>query len=194
MRVLTRTRTVLLEGLKDLANREAWTEFDARYRPLLMGAARRLRLPDADGEDAVQETLTAFMEQYRAGAYAREKGRLRDWLAGIMTHKVRDVQRRRGQHEKLIRAAPPPRDADDGLLQAAIEQEWTDAVLRQSLERVRQEISPRMMESFELSALRLWPAAQVAQRLGISLDAVYQNKRRVLQRLKEVMPAVEEFW
>lgn len=190
--MLTRTRTILLEGLKDLANRDAWREFDARYRPLLMAAARRLGLPEADAEDAVQEALSSFTQHYRDGRYQREQGRLRDWLAGIMTHKVRDLQRRRSNQDRLLQNAPPPAAA--GEVAAALDQEWTNAILRQSLEQVRQEVSPRMYESFELSALRLWPAQQVAGHLGISVDAVYQNKRRIMLRLREVLPAMEELW
>jgi RNA polymerase sigma factor (sigma-70 family) len=192
--VLTRTRTILLEGLKDLANRDAWLEFDTRYRPLLMAAARRLGLRDADAEDAVQDTLSAFTGHYREGRYQREQGRLRDWLTGIMTHKVRDVQRRRHTRDKLLQAAPLAPTPDDSAIQAAIDDEWAKAILRQSLEQVRQEVSPRMLESFELSALHLWPAQQVADHLGISVDAVYQNKRRVLQRLRDILPAMEELW
>src|SRR5262245_26130520 len=44
----TRTTTALLEGLEDAANAPAWQAFDQRYRPLLIGLARRLGLTDDD--------------------------------------------------------------------------------------------------------------------------------------------------
>jgi hypothetical protein len=34
----------------------------------------------------------------------------------------------------------------------------------------------------------------VAQRLGMSADLVYQNKRRVLLRIRELLPQVEDSW
>jgi len=193
--LLTRTSTILLEGLKDHSNGTAWGEFDARYRPLLMAVGRRLGLSSPDAEDAAQEALSAFTQDYRVGRYQRERGRLRDWLTGIMTHKVRDLQRKQDRHGKLVAAsAAEAVDALDESVRTAMDQEWTRATLRQCLEEIRQDVSPQMFESFELSTLQLWPARQVAQRLGISVDLVYQNKTRVLQRLRELLPRMEESW
>jgi RNA polymerase sigma-70 factor, ECF subfamily len=193
--VLTRTSTILLEGLKDLSNGAAWQEFEARYRPLLLAVGRRLGLTEADAEDAAQETVAAFLRDNREGRYSRERGRLRDWLAGIMSHKVRDLQRRQVREDKLLREQPAASDgAEDERIHAVMEEEWGKATLRMCLEEVRKEVAPQMYESFELSALRLWPAGQVAKRLGISVDAVYQNKSRVLQAIRELLPKMEEIW
>ena len=193
--MLTRTSTILLEGLKDLSNGAAWQEFDARYRPLLMAVGRRLGLREADAEDAAQETVAAFLRDYREGSYSRERGRLRDWLAGIMSHKVRDVQRRQVREDRILRENPPAAEsAADDRIKVVMDEEWAKATLRQCLEEVRKEVSPQMFESFELSAMQLWPAGQVAKRLGISVDAVYQNKCRLLQAIRELLPKMEELW
>jgi RNA polymerase sigma factor (sigma-70 family) len=191
--VITRTSTILLDGLMDLSDDASWREFDGRYRPLMMAVGRRLGLDAADTEDAAQETLAAFVVDYRAGRYKRDSGRLRDWLTGIMTHKVRDAQRR------IHRQRPSARSdslelIEDTSVRTAMEQEWARAVLRQCLEQVRQEVAPQMFESFELFALKQWPAAQVAERMGVSADVVYQHKRRVLVRIRELLSKIEETW
>ena len=80
---ITRTTTVLLEGLHDASNDAVWGEFDRRYRPVVFGFARRLGLDDADAADVAQETLTRFLEEYRRGVYDRERGRLRSWLVTL---------------------------------------------------------------------------------------------------------------
>ena len=139
--------------------------------------------------------MTAFVAQHAQGRYDRDKGCLRDWLCGIMAHKVRDNQRRH-----LRRQPADPREADrateieDTSVQAAMEAEWSNAVLRQCLEEMRQEVQPKAFETFELFVLKQWPARQVAQQCGVSLDVVYQNKRRILQRIRERLPKVEEIW
>jgi len=191
--VITRTSTVLLEGLKDSSSEDAWREFDARYRPLLLAVARRLGLDPVEAEDAVQETLTAFLIEYRQGRYSRDKGRLRDWLGGILTHKVRDAQRRQ-QRRRTAEPEAARAESVEATVHAALEQEWSAAVLRQCLHTVSQEVSPSMYESFELFVLQQRPAAEVAQRLGISPESVYQNKRRVLQRIRLLMPEMEAQW
>jgi RNA polymerase sigma factor (sigma-70 family) len=192
--MITPTKTVFLEDLKDLSNEAAWGEFDRRYRPLLMGTARRLGLKGADADDAAQETLTAFVADCRDGRYRRERGRLRDWLAGIMAHKVRDIQRRHHRAHAASLHESGALEIEDHSIQAALEEETAKAVLRQCLAVVRDEVSPVVFECFDLFALRQWPAQQVAGRLGISVDLVYQNKRRMLQRVRELVNELEETW
>ena len=47
----TTTTTVLLEGLLDSGNEAVWREFDARYRPIIVGFARTLGLDPDDAAD-----------------------------------------------------------------------------------------------------------------------------------------------
>ncbi|MEW6253758.1 MAG: sigma factor, partial [Planctomycetota bacterium] len=85
----TTTNTDLLRGLKDPQNQTVWQQYVDRYRPLLLGCGRRVGLSHADAEDVAQLTLTAFCTAYQAGKYDRERGRLRDWLFGIMRNQIR---------------------------------------------------------------------------------------------------------
>jgi len=77
MPAVSRTTTRLLEGLCDPEDEALWCEFDAQYRPILVGFARRLGLNVEDAADLAQETLVRFVEAYRAGRYDRGKARLR---------------------------------------------------------------------------------------------------------------------
>jgi DNA-directed RNA polymerase specialized sigma24 family protein len=99
MRSRTQTSTTLLEGLKDAHNRTVWAHYVDRYRPLILSYLRRLGLTAADGEDVSQEALFAFAESYRAGSYDRQRGKLRDWLQGIVRHKLQTFQRNRQGRE-----------------------------------------------------------------------------------------------
>ena len=194
----TRTSTILLNGLQDPSDKASWREFDSRYRPLVLAVGRRLGLQEVDADDAAQETMAAFLQAYRRKRYDREKGRLRDWLCGIASHKIRDIQRKRGRQERAIT------DKTDGtrflgqIEDYHISDLWEDecrkAILRQCLEEVRQEVAPKTFEAFQLFALQKWPAKQVAVRLQVSQDVVYQSKRRVLVRVREILPKMQEIW
>ena len=198
MVVITRTSTALLEGLKDGSNKGSWSQFHDRYRPLIMAVAKRLGLSVADAEDAAQETMTAFVQAYRLRQYNKEKGRLRDWLCGIACHKIRDIQRKQKRSEKLIIgkaiATAPVNQIEDVGLAGLWDDEWEKATLRQALEEVRQQVAPATFEAFMLFALEQWPAKRVADHLQVSEDAVYQSKRRVLNRLRELLPKINEIW
>lgn len=91
------TSTSLLEGLRDRGNQSAWSAFCSRYRPLLVRFGQRMGLGDQDAQDAAQETLLAFIENYGQGKYQRDKGRLRNWLLGIARNKVLYLRRQRGR-------------------------------------------------------------------------------------------------
>jgi RNA polymerase sigma-70 factor (ECF subfamily) len=196
--LLTRTNTVLLEGLKNPGDRVSWETFDARYRPIILAVAKRLGLQEADAEDAAQETMAAFVERYRQQGYDRGKGRLRDWLRGIARHKVQDILRRNSRREVPVGdktdATGFLNQVEDEQVQTVWEDEWEKAVLRQCLEEVKQEVSPRTFEAFELFALRDWPAKRVASHLQVSEDTVYQGKSRILARIRELLPEMEKVW
>ena len=102
----TRTTTHLLEGLFDPAADSVWQEFDRRYRPIIVGLARKMGLADEDAADVAQETLVRFIKAYRAGQYHREKGRLRSWIIGIAIYRIADARRARA-----ARRVPRPRPA-----------------------------------------------------------------------------------
>ena len=163
-----------------------------------MALALRLGLQQADIEDVAQETMTAFVRAYRRDAYKREKGRLRDWLCGMALNKVRDLWRRVGRQERQVA------DNADGTgfwgqvsedrIRGVWDDEWEKAILQQCLEEVRQEVSPRSFEAFQLFALQQLPAKDVAKRLQLSEDSVYQTKHRILARIRELLPEMDQTW
>jgi RNA polymerase sigma-70 factor (ECF subfamily) len=196
--VITTTNTMLLLGLRDQGDDRIWSEFCSRYRPLLVSFARRLGLAAQDAQDAAQEALLAFATAYREGKYDREKGRLRTWLSAIATRKVRDIQRHRlrdlatgagGETKDLIREIP-----DDRAVADLWDAEWRRAVVSACLQEIRGQVEPTTLQAFELFVLKEWPAESVATHLGISRNAVFLAKRRVLTRMREIQRQLEDFW
>jgi RNA polymerase sigma factor (sigma-70 family) len=196
--MLTRTNTHLLAALHDLSDQHAWGEFCSRYRPILVGLACRLGLPEHDAQDAAQETLMAFAEEYRQGRYERTQGRLRDWLLGIARNKIRYLQRQRAR-EKPVDADGGKTDAmarvpDDHDIEEAWESKWRQAILRACLAEVSRQVEPSTMQAFELISLKGWGAEQAAAHLGMSTNAVLKARRRVLARMREAYACIKENW
>ncbi len=192
------TNTTLLEGLRDPTNRTVWQHYVERYRPLIVRYARKLGVPEGEAEDAAQAALLAFSSAYRDGKYDRAKGRLSSWLFGIATNQIRDWKRSHRAREERA-GAVEAEEALAGLagedeLHEVWEREWRDAVLWECLKLVRAEVMPETFRAFELFALQERPAEQVAQELGMTANAVFGAKRRVLQRVGELMPLIEDDW
>lgn len=191
----TTTATVLLEGLLDCANKEAWREFDARYRPIIIGFARKLGLGDEDAADAAQETLVRFLIGYRDGQYDRRRGRLRSWLIGIVRCCVADLKRARVARRERRGISAIADLPDDNQLTAIWDREHRGAILRQAVAELRDStrLNDRTIRAFELYALKQQPAEQVARGLGLTLHDVYMAKNRVAERLRAILTRLDEF-
>lgn len=191
-----RTNTEILNGLQDAGNDAVWQAFVARYRPVLVAFARRLGLADDAAEDAAQDALISFLGAYRSGGYVRDRGRLRSWLFGIAANAIRK-QRHRAPRERLLgpgdgsSAAPIEAVRDERTWSDVWELEWRQAVLKACLGKLRETTEPHSIQAFELYVLGDWPAERVADALGMSRDAVFQTKRRLLTRLREIVADME---
>jgi RNA polymerase sigma-70 factor (ECF subfamily) len=191
----TRTSTSVLEGLRDPANHEVWQKYVDRYRPIIVRFATAKGLVKEDAEDVAQETLLDFCRAYRAGRYDRDRGRLRAWLFGIAQREIgKWRERRRGiagsgssDAAALIEDLATPDVVDE-----VWEREWHESVLEECLRAVQEEVQPRTFEAFELFALKAWPARKVADTLGITENAVFLAKSRILRRIRELVPVMDD--
>jgi RNA polymerase sigma-70 factor (ECF subfamily) len=196
--VVTVTSTTLLEGLRDPGNQTVWLQFVDRYRPLILKYGQRLGLSGEDAEDVAQTSLIGFCESYRGQKYERERGRLREWLFGIVHNQVRNWQRRQGRGGAAVSETKA-----EGLLgglesreslEQVWEEEWRGAVARACMDEVRREVQESTFRAFELFVLEGRPAEEVSAELGISPNAVYGAKRRILRRVRELKPFMEDVW
>ena len=199
-RFRTTTSTTLLEGLRRSDNHAVWLGFVGRYRPLIVRFARRAGLEAEDAEDAAQQSLLAFTNAYRRGSYDRDRGRLRVWLYGIASNTVRDAIRRHYRRaETRMPGQPDQTDffaalPDDDRLPELWEQEWQKAVLQQCLAEIKQVFDVRTVAAFELFAREGWPARRVAEHLGMSCNAVFLAKHKILKRIRELLPRMDAIW
>lgn len=187
------TTTELLDGLYESGNRSAWSEFDNRYRPILVGFLRRMGINEADAADVAQETLARFVQDYRARKYDRGKGRLRSWLIGIARCRLADLQRDVGRRavvhgESAIIGLPD--DSDD---EALWEAEERRVIFEQAVRELREttRFNERTIEAFERVVLKHEPVETVAAQTGLSPQEIYNAKNRVVERLREIVKRYE---
>jgi len=194
----TVTSTTLLDGLRDAGNMDAWKRFIGRYQPLVVSFCKAQGLNNSDAEDVGQETMMAFARCYNQGGYDRAKGRLGNWLFSIAHKKVVDVFRRRMKENVvsapvgqtgILQSIPSP-----GSMAEVWDNKWKQHVLRACLEEVARLVKPRTYRAFELYVLEQWTVEAVADHLGITENAVYIAKNRVVSRVREYWPKMEESW
>lgn len=192
-RDLVTTTTNLLAGLHDCGNRAVWEEFDRRYRPILVGFLCRMGLNASDAADVAQETLTHFVQDYRDHKYDRERGRLRSWLIGIARYRLADWRRAAGRRRELRGESAIGALSDGADAEAAWEAEERRFIFEQALTELRQATSfnERTIAAFERVALNREPIDVVAAALGLTPQAIYNAKNRVVEKLREIVARYE---
>jgi RNA polymerase sigma factor (sigma-70 family) len=186
----SQTQATLLERLRDAADPLAWDEFFRRYWRLIFSLARRRGCSEHTAEEVVQDVMLAVFEQRDVFCYDPARGRFHDWLATVVRNLVAGRRRRPaervravgGDASRLEPEAESAAAAADSACEAAFEQ----ALLATLLDVVRREVTPETFQAFELLALDDLPGAQVATLTGLSRNAVYLARRRMLARLKEL--------
>lgn len=177
------TSLTLLGQLRAPAAPAAWAKFDRLYRPLLIGWARKHGFGDADADDLAQEVLLKVARALPTFA-PTPGGSFRGWLYAIARTTALDLRRNRA-----TRALP----AADGLSGAGAEPPLTEFeerdyrrhVVNRALELVRPELSEQTWAAFRLLMLEGLDAGAVAARLGITPNAVYLVRNRVLTRIRQ---------
>jgi RNA polymerase sigma-70 factor, ECF subfamily len=193
----TLTSLTLIKKLQQPGNEQAWVRLCERYRPILLAVARRAGVPEDELDDLSQETLALLVEKFRRGEFDRAKGRLKSWLLGIAINKTREFRRkRRRQGRQVVEPGSATgfweRVPDERELVDIFEQEWRTTLLAEALREVRLQVDAATFEAFKLYAINGLAPADVAARLEMSRETVYNCKSRVLSRLRAIREELDE--
>jgi RNA polymerase sigma-70 factor (ECF subfamily) len=181
---MDQTPASLLERLRQPAEHRAWERFVQLYTPLLFYWARRVGLGDADAADLVQDVFTLLVQKLPEFTYDRHKS-FRAWLRTVTLNKWRDRRRRPVPLPAAFGGAALPEPAVPDGAEAFWEEEYRSHLVGRALEVMRAEFHPTTWKAcWEFVACGR-PAAEVAAELGISENAVYIAKCRVLRRLRQ---------
>ncbi|MFO0952652.1 MAG: sigma-70 family RNA polymerase sigma factor [Isosphaeraceae bacterium] len=184
-------------------DREAWYAFERLYKPLVYTWCRRYQLCDAEAADVAQETWVAVYRWIDRFEHGRPGNTFRGWLHQITRSKVMDFLRRKAKpgdgvggsdnHGKVNGIVDTKRYPDPDTLPLTVEspQDPLD-VYRRALEETLPELEDATREAFLRVFICKQRPAHVAADLGKSLNAVYQAKKHVLERLREKFPGFED--
>lgn len=181
------TPQTLLRKIAEYANGDdsaEWARFVELYTPVIRQfiVAHGDVVP-SDVDDMVQEIFVRLVNVLRTGTYRPEKGRFRAYLGTMIRRLLIDRHRR-----ALARGAGETVSADDVELLAETPDAaaYVDMQLREARHAVAMEhvLSRTMLDARTVAAYRAYaidgePAAGVAARFGITVNALRQIKYRV---------------
>ncbi len=185
------TSLSLLAQLREAPDDPAWARLVELYTPLLRGWLGRHGLQEADADDLVQDVLGVVLRELPDFEHNHRPGAFRAWLRTILVHRLRDFWRRRDYRpdaaggSDILKQLDELEDPHSGLSQVWDEQHDRH-IIRRLLEMIHPEFRPATWDAFAGVMLEGGKPAEVAARMGVSVNAVLLAKSRVLARLRQV--------
>ena len=196
------TRSSLVRRLRNWDDHGSWQVFFDTYWKLMYTVATKAGLSETEARDVVQETLVAVAKQMRSGGYDHTKSSFKNWLCLITRRRIVDHFRKRTDSKlhpmpqsseettrtDIIARVPDP----DSLEPDAVwEEEWQRNLLDAAIERVKQQVTAKQYQIFDLSILRELPVAEVKAILRVNAAQVYLARYRVGALIKQEVKRLE---
>ena len=176
------TPVSLLDRLRRPLAQEDWARFAELYTPLIYSWARRAGLPEQDAADLVQDVFVTLLQKLPEFAYDRHQS-FRAWLRAVTLNRWRDNCRRRPATPLAGNGALAAVPGSDGL-DAFWDAEYHRHLVGRALKVMQAEFEPATWKACWECVACGRSAAEVAALLGISENAVYIARCRVLRRLR----------
>ena len=190
------TRLSLLARLGNKNDGRAWDEFVEIYTPLVYGLLRKRGLQDADAADLTQETMRSVFQGVGQFEHAQRAGAFRGWLLKVVQTRVSDFHTRKRRqaigsgdtagYERLEALPAPEYDPQ------SVEREYQKCLFQWATGQVRGEFQEHTWRAFWMTYVDGLDSKQAAELLGMSVEAVYMARSRVLARLRKKIQHVEE--
>ena len=192
---LIRTRTTLINRLKNWQDQASWQDFFDTYWKLIFGVAIKSGLSETEAQDVVQETMIAVARNIPNFEYDRAMGSFKAWLLNMTRWRITDQFRKRfpPHHSEPVLNENSAGDAPlDNIanhvhvdIDAVWEEEWKINLLEAATITVRRALDPQQYQIFHLYVNKEWPAEKVAKTFKVSVNQVYLAKHRVTEMVKD---------
>lgn len=177
----------LLQRLLEPEPHDAWAQFVRLYTPLLFRWTRQARIPEGDADDLIQEVLLVIFRKL-ADFQHRGEFSFRNWLRTVALNKWCDKKRSQSHSGTL---------GVTDIVGPNTVLEWEEAeykryLIGRALQIMRLDFNPVTYQACWELIVEERPAAEIATKLGITANAVYLAKFRVMNRLQTELDGLLE--
>lgn len=176
------------------SDQKAWERLVELYSQLVYLWCRNAGLQSADSADVGQEVFRAVARKINDFRREQAGDSFRAWLRSITRNKIRDFYKKRGRevpaaggsdaHLALLQAPDPQHETDTSVYSAGDDGE-ARLLFRRAVELIQAEFADRTWEAFWRVTIEDQAPDVVAKDLGVSINAVYLARSRVIRRLRD---------
>lgn len=183
-----KTSPTLLNALRGDGDSDAWVELVKLYGPLIRGWLVRMGARQSDLEDMTQDVLTVVVRRVSEFERNPQTGSFRCWLRTIAVNCWRSHLRK---HKKQAAVGGSQfgefmaelEDPHSGLSKLW-DREHDQHVLQHLFGQIKSDVTESTWKAFERFAIDGLSAREAAEELGISENAVFVAKSRVMTHLR----------
>ena len=182
------TSISMLVRLQQTDDSRNWDRLVELYAPLLLLWIRKYDVQRSDADDLVQEVLMAVAKDLKSFDHNGQPGAFRSWLRTILIHRLRNFWRAQGRRPQASVDSDIDRRLDQledptSELSKVWNQQHDRFVVRQLLASAEARFQARTWTAFRRVALDGARPDVVAKELGISLNAVFIAKSKLIHQL-----------
>jgi RNA polymerase sigma-70 factor (ECF subfamily) len=187
---MSETSFNLLERLREGPNDTAWQRMVDLYTPLIRNWLRRYSLQDQDADDLVQDVLAVVVRKLPEFKKKPQVGAFRRWLRSITVNCLREFWRAQRFQPKaagneVFAGVLAQLEDPESALSKIWDQEHDEYVTRRLLVLIRPRFEAKTWQAFQRVALEGASVDLVAEELGLSVNAVFIAKSRVIHMLRQ---------
>lgn len=185
---MTETPVSLLARLCRHPKDPDWERFVMLFTPLLLRRGNRLGIPVTDAEDLLQDVYTTLFRKLPEFRYDPSKS-FRAWLWKVF-HRQTLAWRKRQLHISLTESHLERFASPDSIAEAT-DAEYRRALVDRALQLVRTDFPPQTWQIFMQVAVERRTGLDVASEFGVTANAVYLTRARVIARLRQELAELD---
>lgn len=184
------TSPSLLQRLSGSDADTSWRTFFDLYAPLIERWLKRHFVGDTDCQDLAQEVLIVVSRRLKDFEHNQRTGAFRNWLRQITVNCLRDFWRKqritpKGAGGSDFQATLQELEDSTSNLSQVWDREHDAFVTAALLKQIQPSFEPRTWTAFQRVVLDGVSADEAAAELGITTNAVFIAKSRVLSKLRQ---------
>ncbi len=188
---MNETSLSLLDTLRTAPDDDVWSRMVQIYAPLIRSWLARQSVDPTDVDDVVQDVFAVVLRRLPEFDRQPRTGAFRAWLKTITIHCLNDYWRsprtRRSatggsEWQQSLQELADPESGLSKLWNVEHDRHVTEYLLRV----VEGMFEPATWTAFKRLSIEGIPAQAVAAELGVTVNAIYIAKSRVLAKLREI--------
>ena len=177
------TNITLLEKITD-GDEISWNRFYEIYSPLIRTSGEQWHLNESECDELVQDVMVNFFKRAKTFRYDRSRGSFRSYLRTIARNSTFSLLKKRPGGQNITAG-------NEALMDLAFDEkwdaEWHKHLCSEALKVLQQCMEKLSYQSFYMYVIEEIPPQKVAAELGISINAVYINKSRAIEHLRQII-------